>query len=105
MNEFDDFWDDLIDMLEQLRSLVADDRKRYTEDIDLIFDKDKRLIYVTLPFPLDVKINSISINDGNLVIQASNGRSYYKAIDLTVPLKRVVSYSLKNGVLDITIEY
>ena len=105
MNEFDDFWNDILEMLEQLRSIVSDDKKRYIEDIDLIFDKEKRLIYVTIPFPLDVKIDSISIENGHLIIQASNGRRYYKAIDLTVPLKRVVTYSLKNGVLDITIEY
>ncbi len=105
MDEFDEFWDGIIRMLEDLRQIVGGDRvRRYREDIDLVFDKDKRLIYVTMPFP-DVKIKNISIEDNQLVIEASNGKSYYQTLDLAVPLRRVVEYSLNNGVLDITIEY
>jgi len=99
----DAFWDDIIDMLSELRKLLGE-TSRY-DDIDIIFDRDKHLIYVTMPLRHITEIREISVEDGVLYIWAKNGQMTYKELDLNLPIKSIVSYSFKNGVLDIVLEY
>ena len=100
----DDFWDEILEMLSELQKLFGETRTR-PEDIDVIFDRDKHLIYITMPLRNISKIKEIAIENGKLVIWASNGQVVYRELNLHLPIKSVASYSLKNGVLDITLEY
>jgi len=100
----DDFWDEILDLLANLRALLGEDR-HITEDMDVIFDREKRRIYVSMPLRHIKEVKDVAVEHGNLYILAKNGEVFYREIKLELPIKALVSYSFKNGVLDIILEY